>query len=194
MPPAQTLTTLAGQALAMLGEQPLDNINSDTPMARRVRADLVPALRTVQSAFPWRELRSVLRPEDLPRAPEDSPRGIPRYVLPDDFLTVVPGPAQWWLEEDRLLAVPGEHWSLEYLRYSEDPRFWSIDLYESCVGELAHRLAKSVSHNMDMSRALREEAGLRLKQAMARQSQAMGPVVYRRRHGGSTYLRNFRRG
>lgn len=194
----QDKTAVANLAFAVLGESPIDDIESSTdPAAINARAVMDQAILEVQADFAWTELKTVAQieaDEDFERSGEAYEY---RFSLPDDFIRpckdvnentvtdTLGNPVRHYFQGGYLYAAVNKI-HLNYIRESDDPAEWWPWLTRSIYHHMAILLAPARNKSATLVDRLIQVFEQIVRKRMRHQSGRYSGVQ-RRRDGGSSY-------
>lgn len=143
-----TKTDIANEALLMLGEDAVGNVETaTTDPARAINATWDFTAREVINEFPWREL---VHETELAVHPDDTLNEEKRYQLPGDCLRLLhvgdpdEVPVEYRTEAGFLILPAGtttEELFIRYLIDETEPGEWSQDLAACMAYKLAAKIA-----------------------------------------------------
>lgn len=191
-----TKTQIANEALLMIGEEPIGNIDDATGNPSRwIRQTWDLTAEEVQKTFPWKELKVET---SLSRHPDTTSQNQFRYEMPGDLLRleyVDPDFRPWnvfgnfivvGLRSDRASGSTNtETLYIEYTKRTTDPSSWSSDLAECMKYVLAAKIAPNVIRDGNERRReiMEEYRALILPDARRRQSADKRSISYRPEQG-----------
>lgn len=152
-----TLTDIANLALDTLGEKAIEDIDGTGSVPELLARNMAPAIREAEASFRWSEL---VAQESVEPETEQSADGLYRYGLPEDCLRVLSveadgGALEYRLEgAEALLVSAGEAVRVVFLRYSDDPDEWGVQLSTAIVMCLAIRVCFALTQNPGIKQGL----------------------------------------
>lgn len=156
------VTQICNMALARIGQQPINDINDDSPVARACLSLYEDTVREVARSHPWNCLKARADLAQNATAPEFG--WAYAYTMPTDCVRVIDvngydpiyTPAIYEIN-GRDILTDDDECKMTYIRYNEDPTGFDSLLVRSIVTLLASYLAGRIAQDDARSMTLREE-------------------------------------
>nr|DAR29697.1 MAG TPA: tail tubular protein [Caudoviricetes sp.] len=156
-----TLTDIANIALEDLGEKPINSIDGEDSVARKVKRKIFLTVETVCARRNWVCLRKEI---ELTRKVFDG-EGEYAYNRPNGLLSIIESNAPYTQAGDTIYS-PSESLRIKCTVKSYRPNDWDVLLRNSIIAQLKYDIALSISGNADVASQMFQLANMEIRRNM----------------------------